>query len=460
MPRQWNAVYCRKSPEDSGRTASVDRQEATGRKLSADLYPGVPVEVYVDNMRSGADRDRDDYLRLCDDLRSGRIAAVLAWERSRLDRDPELWERFMVLLSAACINQVHTSRGDVAVNKGARVVGRVLAAVDADERERAQLRSEDNHRWLAEQGRPATAPGYGYRRTVDGAWEPHPDQAPVVERMVAWVADGWSLGAVAAELNNRGVPTARGGTVWRRQSVRVIVTAPRLIGKRVHNGHVVGDALWPPIVDQVTWRRAQAVLRQPGTRRKGEVRPFFLRRLLVCGKCGAGLQADRMSMRNGTYVAAYGCRACKGVSVQADHVEAAVVDHVGELLADPGALRIVERRMAGDAPDLSAARTELAEVDGQMATLARQWAEGARTDAEHDAARVVLAERRQALSDLLDAAPAVAVTVDDLVAAWEHGRATGQHGSLRTVIDSVLNGPVTVRPYRPGVKGADRLMWP
>ena len=39
---------------------------------------------------------------------------------------------------------------------------------------------------------------------------------------------------------------------------------PRNAGLRAHNGEIVGKGTWPALVDESTWRAAQAVLNAPG----------------------------------------------------------------------------------------------------------------------------------------------------------------------------------------------------
>ena len=82
-------LYCRISDDRDGRALGVSRQEADCRALAE--RKGWPVgDLYVDNDISAADprKRRPEYERLLEDIKAGRIDAVVAWDLDRLHRRP------------------------------------------------------------------------------------------------------------------------------------------------------------------------------------------------------------------------------------------------------------------------------------------------------------------------------------------------------------------------------------
>jgi DNA invertase Pin-like site-specific DNA recombinase len=93
------AVYVRISRDREGAGLGVQRQEQDCRGLAERLGWHV-IGVYCDNDVSASDRrrKRKDYLRLCDDLKAGRVDAILTWHMDRLHRQPAELEQFIDLL--------------------------------------------------------------------------------------------------------------------------------------------------------------------------------------------------------------------------------------------------------------------------------------------------------------------------------------------------------------------------
>jgi site-specific DNA recombinase len=96
---------------------------------------------------------------------------------------------------------------------------------------------------------------YGYL-VVDGKLVPHPDEAPIVRRIVVEFLEGTGLGSIAVALNKEGVPSpaaskareilaegretkSRVDMPWSRQTLTRILHNPALVGWQRHNGRIV-----------------------------------------------------------------------------------------------------------------------------------------------------------------------------------------------------------------------------
>ncbi|WP_407924509.1 recombinase family protein [Actinomadura physcomitrii] len=165
-------------------------------------------------------------------------------------------------------------------------------------------RSERTKRWHAAQaqrGIPHTGGRtFGYRLVdgAPGAIEVVPEEAAVIRAAVAACAEGRSWGAMTDIFARSGLPTGNGGP-WRTQTVKQIISSPRLAGLRMLDGEIVigpnGSPVlgcWEPIISRAEWEAVRARYeprrRAPGGRSlagNGRTpRKYLLSGFLLCGK--------------------------------------------------------------------------------------------------------------------------------------------------------------------------------
>lgn len=449
----WLAIYCRRSVDPNDLGVSVHVQERNGRRYAAEHFPDLPVRVYVDNDLSAANPavTRPAYQQLVTDVRAGNVAALVAREQSRLTRQPAEWEQLCTTLQLAGIQAVHQTHGGiVSVQEGSRLPGRIMAVVDAEYVEQVKVKVTAALAANAEDGRPHGRAGYGYRMTTgkDGrpALEPHPDTAPIAARMVQEIAAGHSLGSVAEGLNRDGIPTPLGGSSWNRASVRLIVSSHRLIGQRNHKGKITA-AQWEPIVDRMTWERAQARLTRtkPGTTKDHRRQYLLTGGLAECGVCGFALISGTTG-GNTKRLPAYLCpsktitegRSCAACVIVADRLEDRVVQVIGDWLTKPAFLDAANDLLRRGAVDTAPILGELQRIDSLLADLAVKWTTGEFNDVEHAAARRSLHEQRNAMMGQLAQSPVDELTLERLLVAWRRG------GVERKALIRVIAKPVRV----------------
>lgn len=473
------AIYTRISKDVEGRSEGVKTQERKGRKLAAELFPDLPVVVYVDNDVSAASpgTHRPGYEALVAAIRRGDVAQVLAAEQSRLTRQVAEWEELTVVLARAGIDAVHTYRaGRIEVGRS-KLLGRILAAVDAEEVERLRLRITDKLDALAAEGRPPGGRPFGYRAGVDElgrkTLEVDEAEADAIRWAAGAVLGGWSLTNVAATLAAQGVPTARGGR-WSSTTVRAVLTKPSVAGLRVHRGEIVGRATWAAIIDEATWRQVTAVLGGPATvqrsdggtyqvsRRRRPARRYLLTGGLArCGRCNAPLVAQQRSSRTAGSAPAYLCHptrgGCSGIGIGAEPLEAYVAEQLLEELDRPDFLRELA---ADDDGAREAVTTQLGQLEERRAELARMWAAGTLSAGEWTAARTVLESDQHRLQGELAGLPSPTIDVDPAVIREGWGLMTldERRQVLALFIESVVVGPA-----QPGTRRFDpdrvRVAW-
>ena len=247
------AIYCRISKDKTGLRAGVERQREDCQALAERL--GWPViRIYVDNDISAySGKRRPRYHQLCDDIKRGTVNAVMAWHPDRLHRRSAELETWLDLVGdnvqhATC----QAGLWDLSTPSG-RMTARILGAVGQHESEHKSERVKAAKMTAAKDGEfNGGSRCYGYES--DGLTV-RESEAVEIRAVADAIVRGVSLRSLAAELNQRGVPTATGSAPWSQPKLRSVMLRPRLAGYRTHHGEIVAKGQWPPILDETSWRR-------------------------------------------------------------------------------------------------------------------------------------------------------------------------------------------------------------
>jgi hypothetical protein len=294
----------------------------------------------------------------------------------------------------------------------------------------------------------------GYRAGADGQPEIDPEQAATVRRIYSEFLAGYSLQVIADGLTADGVPTAKGGTEWKREVVQSILRSEKYIGDAILQKTFVEDCLThktkvnngelpqyyvennhPAIIDRPTWQRVQEELARRGGKRKVKEKgtktqqgkysgKYALTELLVCGVCGKPYRRCTWS-KNGQKKFVWRCisrldfgkKYCAdSPSIEESVLQAAILEALTEQAKiDPGILDAVKQ-------DLGVA------LDAEIDTLyERQKAD---LQGAYDGEFERLYARRNALKDRL---------VQHKASAAHAGAEQARLTDLFTVVDGIRN---------------------
>lgn len=273
---------------------------------------------FQDNDRSGsryATKVREEFPLLMDAIRAGKGDVLVLWEISRGQRDLAVYVQIR----------------DLCVQTGMHfwMVGGVLYDL-RDKNDRMMLGFQAvQAEWMADSIRDNTIRGiegaakaglphgkitYGYRRvyhprtraferqeldtevreaTAEDGTVTRYTRVEIVREIFEKVTGGIPLIVIERQLNDRGIPSSR-GSVWRRGIIRQIAMNPAYIAKRVLRGEIVGDGVWPALVDEETYWASVRLLRDPArlTTKPGKA-IYLLSYIARCGVCGDRLQGSR-----------------------------------------------------------------------------------------------------------------------------------------------------------------------
>lgn len=387
------AIYCRISDDREGAGLGVARQEADCRELCERRGWSV-VELYVDNDTSAySGKPRPAYRRLLDEVAAGAVDVVVAWHTDRLHRSPRELEEFLDVLERRSVTVETVKAGllDFATPAG-RMVARQLGAVARYESEHKADRSRRKALELAEAGRVSGGGSrpYGYsadRMTIV------PEEAAIIRECARRVLAGEPVRTLARDLNERGVPTSA-GKQWSAQTLRRMLASGRISAQREHQprgrgettrkivGDIVGDAVWPAIIDKADTARLRSILLDPARRLTSPTpRRCLLSGILVCGRCGAPLVGRPRDGGDMRYVCnkVPGNSRCGRTYVLSEPADELIVGAVFEALSTADLLAAVRER--GDDGD-AAVVTELERDEAALVQLGQDLDDGLVTRAE------------------------------------------------------------------------------
>lgn len=283
--------YRRISDDREGREVGVGRQDTECDRLAVLLGAEI-VGSYMDNDAGASTLSkspRPDYDQLLADAEQDPGSIILAYSNSRLTRRPAEWEDLIKLYERAGVT-VHTcTSGSVNLaTADGRAVARTIAAWDAAEAERTGERVK-----LDVDRRAAAGLPHGGNRafgwTKDYQLDPY--EHPILVELAARALAGEAIKSLARDLTDRGVPLATwrpplAMKPWPYQTVRKMLTNPRIAGFRTQGGEIVGKATWPAAVSEDTFRQLEALFSDQARHSGGKSgRVHLLTGLARCGEC-------------------------------------------------------------------------------------------------------------------------------------------------------------------------------
>jgi site-specific DNA recombinase len=465
------AIYVRISEDRAGDALGVTRQEELCRKLAAEKGWAV-AEVYADNDASAySGRPRPAYERMLKDVEAGLRDAVLTVDLDRLTRRPSELEEFIALADRKGLALANVSGDTDLSTSDGRFRARILGSVARHESEKKSERIRRQRDQAASRGTALGGPRpFGYEADEQGAWVVvREGEATAIRDAVQRVLSGESFRSVATRWNEVGLLTPRGNE-WSTNSVRVVLTGPRVAGLRQHRGETVGRAVWPAIIARAQHEQLVELARS----RRGQLgrrASFLLTKIAACGRpdCGAGLLTGYRGDQSRTR--AYICKknpgehyGCGRLAITAEPLDEFVRDVVFEAIAGPELQAAMERSLPHRKAD-DALADQISKLEERLAQLATDhYVDGMLTRAEFFAARDAAHSRLNKLREELTSRAGSAL-LDQLPLDPAPLRALWDKESLewrRTLLTTVLQR-VEISPGTPGRRGFDsarvRFIW-
>lgn len=373
-------VYDRTSRDLSGRGTANRDQNTDNERFCTDQGWTI-VERFTDQGK-GASRHsksvRKDFERMVESIERRECDVLVVWEASRAYRDLGVYVRLRDL----CVRNriLLCYNGDI--YDLTRSEDRYRTAQDALQAEREADKIRDRVlrtvRLNAERGGPHGRTPYGYRRVYDERTGelveqvPHEEQAPIVREIAKRAAAGQSLYAIAADLNRRGVPGPT-GRQWNHDTLPDLIRKPTYIGKRQHQGAVIGQAQWEPILDEETYYACVRLFADPARRTaNSNAVKHLLSGIARCSQCKA---IHRVMPAYGKLK--YTCVTCYKTSIQVAVFDAIVTEAVLQYVERPEFIAALAEAGADDGARAALAEAEALEAQlAEARELAGRWVNG------------------------------------------------------------------------------------
>ena len=301
------AAYARVSSAKDAMRHSLSAQVSYYSDL-IQRHPGwAYTGVYADEAKTGTKDSRENFVRLIDDCRAGRIDAIITKSISRFARNTVTLLETVRELKVLGIDvyfeeqNIHTLSAD----------GELMLSILASYAQEESLSASENQKWRIrknfEEGRPwnGTMLGYRYR---NGILVVEPDEAEIVRRIFREYLAGKGVEAIANGLNVDGIPT-RYGNHWCKASVSGILrnyayTGNLLLQKTFRENYLTKRTLpnegqlpqyhsegsHEPIIRMEDFEAVQAEIERRAAKHappgKGYRNRYPFTGLIICGCCG------------------------------------------------------------------------------------------------------------------------------------------------------------------------------
>jgi DNA invertase Pin-like site-specific DNA recombinase len=204
----------------TGHSLAVQRTKLEAYATATDrtLY-----DVIVDDGYSAKSLARPGLQKILDEVRKGKVAAIIVVKLDRLTRSVRDLDTLLTLCRQKDVDLVSIGESLDTSSAAGRMVLNIMTSVAQWEREAISERTVAvlSQRRTERRVYSAHVP-MGYRRSGDElVVDPH--MMDVVTNMQQMRTNGHSLLSIAQWLNETNVPTQQGGTKWRPNSVRAVL---------------------------------------------------------------------------------------------------------------------------------------------------------------------------------------------------------------------------------------------
>ena len=435
------AIYARVSDKSQDTEEKTSISEQIGEMEAYCEGKGLTITARYQEVGRGWSKKRPEFQRMLADARKGRFDTIVCWKSDRLSRGMYPAAALMEVVEA------HQIRLEAVMDAIDMKTFGLMAAIGKIELDNFRERSTLGKRGTAKQGRvPTGGLPYGYRIGDDGRPGVVEEQAEVVRRIFhMYVHEGMGSPSIAVRLTDEGIPTQTGKSLWRQSYIHYVLanatyTGTWVYGKERHISTEDGTKSYdqprdtwievpvPPLMDEETWERAQALKKQRSRRARRNTKVLYmLQHLLKCGECGHNFHAKstwrttnvrngkkyrydlpaprRYYLCNGQHSMRLRCR--ERPSIRAERLEEPIWGEVKRVIQNPGlivaGIDTFDAQGGGSLEDeIAQAQRELRSIQMEEDRAIRLFVSAKITEAQLDLQRKFITERLESARAKLD----------------------------------------------------------
>jgi len=286
--------YMRISTDESRQRYSLPAQKKRIREYVESRHKeGYRLFKIYSDQCSGKTLNRPGLQALLGDAGKGRFNRILVVKLDRLSRNLYNQLYLFRLFDISGI-RLEGADEDIDLKKPDGVTfAQIRGAFNESESLKNSYRTKKTMREKASQGGWCGGiPPFGYRDDkLTKSLVPDPDRVPTLKEIFRqYVEEKWGANSIAKGLNSKGLRMSS-GALFSTSSIIAIITNPYYVGKVRWDGEIF-PGTHKPLVDEVTFNRAQAILAErrgnPSLRRSNSS-GYPLSGILHCQRCGRWL---------------------------------------------------------------------------------------------------------------------------------------------------------------------------
>lgn len=221
------AAYCRVSTKNEDQLLSFENQKAYFEGFAARNPEYELVEIYADKGITGTNtKRRDEFNRMIEDCKAGKIDMVVTKSISRFARNTEDFLKYARMLKDMGIGILFEKEGLNTLDGTTELLFTILSSLAQDESRSISENSQWGIRFLfSSEGRLHlnTNRFLGYDKDEKGKLVINPEQAEIVKRIYREFMDGNGPGVIARRLRDEGVLGVMGKSQWQASTITGIL---------------------------------------------------------------------------------------------------------------------------------------------------------------------------------------------------------------------------------------------
>lgn len=265
------------------------------------------VEIYADEGVTGVSTEkREDFNRLLDDCRRGKIDRIITKSTSRFSRNTMDMIQITRELKELGVTVLFEKENIDTAKITSENLLTLYSLFAQEESLSISKNCKKGNRMRMKKGTYVSSnPAYGYR-LVDNNLEIYEPEAKIVRRIFYDYLGGISTVKIARELTKEGVPLKKSGTRWHYFTIANIIKNERYIGDMLLQKTYTEDALpyrryknigelpkyyvkstHDPIINRIQYELANILLKDRGNKINTNASEYLLSRKIKCRECGA-----------------------------------------------------------------------------------------------------------------------------------------------------------------------------
>ncbi len=418
-PKLRVAAYCRVSTDSDEQATSYEAQVEHYTEYIQKNPDWEFAGIYADDGISGTNtKKRDEFNRMIDDCKAGKIDMIITKSISRFARNTLDCLKYIRQLKDMNIPVLFEKESINTMDAKGEVLITIMASLAQQESQSLSQNVKLGLQYRYQQGKVQINHNrfLGYTKDTDGNLVIDPEQAEVVKRIYREYLEGFSMDKIAAGLEADGILTGAGGTRWHTSTINKILRNEKYIGDALlqktyttdflNKTRVKNNGLMPQyyvegnheaIIPKEIYMRVQEELvrrRVVKTSANGKRRSYSCNhcfsQIVICGECGELFRRIHWNNR-GCKSIVWRCISrlestgleCHARTVNETVLENVVLSAINELLGDkPGYQEQLQQNIA---EAIRSSSTVTDDIDEKLATLQQELLQKANNKESYDA---------------------------------------------------------------------------